>query len=67
MNNMEKMLTTAQVAEILGKNVITLRRWVREKGGPPCHKIGGSGRYFEHELMEWIKEQSCEKTDDKTA
>jgi hypothetical protein len=44
------LLTEAEVADFLGKSVITLARWRREGYGPAYIRIGRSPRYRREDL-----------------
>lgn len=52
---MERYLSTAQVAEILGVTPLTLRRWRQQGVGPDYFQAvpGGNCRYPESALHEW--------------
>jgi len=49
-----KLLTTEQVAEILGVKPGTLRIWRIQGKGPHFRKIGALVRYDERVVLEWI-------------
>jgi len=49
-----QLLTEAQVADRLQCTKAALRRWRRERRGPPFARIGRLVRYNEDELAEFI-------------
>lgn len=54
--NIPKLLTLAEVAEMLRKTPAQLR-WMRHNNsGPPSALIGGRVMYREHEVIDWINE-----------
>jgi excisionase family DNA binding protein len=57
------LLSTAQVAEILGKSVPTVNRWVREGALKPTTKLPGiSGAYvFTREAVEDFRDELAAK------
>ena len=56
---MEKMLTLAQVADLLGVSVLTVRRWAL-KGYFATHKTGGLVRIAPKDLERWLAENRRE-------
>ena len=53
-----EVLTTAELADLLGVHWRTLHR-VRERGeGPPAYKIGRVYRYRRSDVEAWIREQA---------
>lgn len=48
------VLTTAQVAELLGTHPDMVRRHVRYRG-LPCSKIGATYRFTRAAVLEWVK------------
>jgi predicted DNA-binding transcriptional regulator AlpA len=60
-----KLLTTDQVAEILGVKVATLRVWRMQGKGPRFRKIGALVRYDEAVLTSWIDNQMRSSTSQK--
>ena len=54
--NLEEMLTTNEVAAILKKHPVTIRRMVNRKKNPlPCRRIGGTLRFWPQEINDWIE------------
>lgn len=53
----ERLLTTAEVAELIGKSCAWLIRKRWEGGGIPYRKIGRSVRYQESVVIDWLNEQ----------
>jgi len=51
---LEKLLTQAEVAEILGISEGTLERWRIYGKGPICIKVGGAARYSPSALSAYI-------------
>ncbi len=49
-----KMLREESAAEVLDMASKTLRNWRVRGQGPPYKKVGGSVRYWLHELVEWV-------------
>ncbi|MFC1482354.1 helix-turn-helix transcriptional regulator [Myxococcota bacterium] len=53
------MLTTAQVAELIGIKCQTLRRWRMTGVGPKYHRLGSSNRgpcrYSLRHINEWLE------------
>jgi hypothetical protein len=56
-NNIERLLTPAEAAEILRVAESTLRGWRTRGTGPPWLKIGRSVRYSRSGLVEWMNAQ----------
>ncbi|MEH2626085.1 putative site-specific integrase-resolvase [Bradyrhizobium sp. AZCC 1719] len=52
------LLTEAEVADFLGKSVITLARWRREGYGPAYVRIGRSPRYRREDLALFMQANS---------
>lgn len=50
----ETLLSSLEVAEILGITEITLCRWRKAGTGPSYFKIGGKVRYQLGEVKEWF-------------
>lgn len=53
----EKLLTSAEVAEILGKSMAWLARQRWQGGGIPYRKIGRHVRYQQTVVLQWLNEQ----------
>jgi len=53
-----QLLTEGQVAQRLQCTKAALRRWRREKRGPPFARIGRLVRYSEQELAAFIEAQT---------
>jgi len=57
--NLSRMLTTDEVAAIIKKHPVTVRRLVNRKNDPlPSRKVGGTLRYWPEEIQEWIDRQT---------
>jgi predicted site-specific integrase-resolvase len=52
------LLTEAEVADFLGKSVITLARWRREGYGPAYLRVGRSPRYQREALAAFTQANS---------
>lgn len=51
-----RMLTSAEVARLLGVNPSTLCRWRQEGKGPRVYWLGvASPRYREDDVLEWLE------------
>lgn len=50
----DRLINTAQAAEILGLSHNTLNQWRSLRRGPRFHKIGKSVRYSEAELQQYL-------------
>lgn len=48
------LLTEAEVADFLGKSIITLGRWRRQGYGPTAVRVGRSARYTRQSLSEFM-------------
>ena len=55
-----QLLTTDQVAEILGVKPLTLVRWRHSRKGPSFIKVGGSVRYRSADVDQWVAGQKVE-------
>ena len=51
---MERLLTSVEVAEILGITEGTLRNWRYQGDGPPYVKLGSAVRYKATDLQAYI-------------
>jgi DNA-binding transcriptional MerR regulator len=52
------LLTITEVAEMLRKPVATLRYWRHLGTGPRSFLVGRGVRYFCHEVLDWLQQQS---------
>jgi excisionase family DNA binding protein len=52
----ERLLTAADLAEVLGFAAGTIVDWA-EKGTIPAFKVGGRLRFREREVLEWLEAQ----------
>jgi predicted DNA-binding transcriptional regulator AlpA len=57
---MEKLLSTEEVAEILGRPARTLRQWRYLGRGPRFVKIGLTVRYRPRDVERWVEAQAQE-------
>jgi hypothetical protein len=48
------LLTEAEVADFLGKSIITLGRWRRQGYGPKAVRVGRSPRYTRQSLAKFM-------------
>lgn len=55
----ERLLTAAELAEVLGFAAGTIVDWA-EKGTIPAFKVGGRLRFRESEVLEWL--ETCRLT-----
>jgi len=53
---MQGLLTSQEVAILLGVSTATLSRWRAQGNGPPALSVGGVYRYRPALLEEWIME-----------
>lgn len=53
--NISKLLSAKDVAEMLGISYVTLTLWARNEV-IPHYKFGGSYKFDEDEIREWIKQ-----------
>jgi DNA-binding transcriptional MerR regulator len=66
---MEKLLSTAEAARILGLVPQTLRIWRSRGGGPAYVRYGGPrGRVYYHpeDLNKWLEDRKAENTSEET-
>jgi predicted DNA-binding transcriptional regulator AlpA len=56
----ERLLSEAEVAEILGKPPRTLRQWRYLGVGPKYLKVGATVRYRARDVEAWLKAQEQE-------
>lgn len=52
------LLTEREVAEVLGKTIVTLNRWRREGYGPAYVRVGRTPRYTREALSLFMSENS---------
>jgi hypothetical protein len=52
------LLTESEVADSLGKSIITLGRWRREGYGPKAIRVGRSPRYTRQSLASFMEANS---------
>jgi excisionase family DNA binding protein len=52
----ERLLTSAELAELLGFAASTIVAWA-EKGTIPAFKIGGRLRFRENEVLDWLEQR----------
>lgn len=60
----KKLLNPQAASDFLGKPVGTLSNWRIRNYGPGYYKIGGSIRYAEDELLEWVEQNRVEPKED---
>lgn len=53
----DRLLSTAQAAELLGVPEGTLRQWRHHNRGPASFRVGAKVKYRESTLAAWIKAQ----------
>jgi excisionase family DNA binding protein len=56
----ERLLSTEEVAEVLGRPARTLRQWRYRKEGPRYIKVGLTVRYKAVDVERWIEAQAQE-------
>jgi predicted DNA-binding transcriptional regulator AlpA len=52
-----RLLTEAEVAELIGVKPATLRNWRCQNRGPVGRKIGSNVRYPESAVADWLEKQ----------
>ncbi|GEM_PF-4673909 len=57
-----QMLSRKEVAALLRLSVTSLDTLTRNGDGPTSYRIGGSVRYIESEVLEWIRAQVIPKS-----
>jgi excisionase family DNA binding protein len=57
----ERLLSEAEVAAYLNVSRDTMRRWRREKSGPPYLMAGDRPRYRKRDVDEWLERQAREE------
>jgi excisionase family DNA binding protein len=55
----EKLLTVAEVADLLGVPVSTVYQWNSRGGGPPATKVGRFVRWRPSCIDRWVEEHSA--------
>jgi excisionase family DNA binding protein len=58
---LEKLLNSSQVAEILGVRPGTIYSWLSRGIDIPHVKIGGTIRFIEKEVMDWLMKKESER------
>jgi excisionase family DNA binding protein len=56
----ERLLSTEEVAEVLGRPARTLRQWRYLGEGPRYLKVGATVRYRARDIEEWLRAQEQE-------
>jgi predicted DNA-binding transcriptional regulator AlpA len=56
----ERLLSTEEVADVLGRPPRTLRQWRYLGEGPRYLKVGAPVRYRAHDVEAWLKAQEQE-------
>jgi excisionase family DNA binding protein len=54
---MERLLSTEEVAEVLGRPARTLRQWRYLGEGPRYLKVGATVRYRARDVESWLEAQ----------
>jgi excisionase family DNA binding protein len=54
---LSRVMTVREVAALLVVPVSTVHHWVARRQGPPSFKVGKHRRFFEDEVVAWIREQ----------
>jgi DNA-binding transcriptional MerR regulator len=52
------LLTITEAATLLRTPVATLRYWRHLGAGPRSFRVGRGVRYWRHEVLEWLRQQS---------
>jgi len=52
-----QFLTVREVGRILRLSQPTVYRLLKKKNGIPVHRIGGSWRFIEREVIQWAEER----------
>lgn len=53
-----ELLTITEAAELLRTPVATLRYWRHLGTGPSSFRVGRGVRYWRHEILTWLNQQS---------
>lgn len=54
---LERMLSTAQLCELLNVGKRTIDNWATQKIGPPFVKVGNARRYRESDVEAWLADR----------
>jgi predicted DNA-binding transcriptional regulator AlpA len=57
---LERLLSTEEVAEVLGRPPRTLRQWRYLNQGPRYLKVGATVRYRAGDVEDWLRAQERE-------
>ena len=57
MNEVNQFITVKEVANLLKLSQPTIYRLLKKKNGIPVHRIGGSWRFIEKEVVRWAGER----------
>jgi hypothetical protein len=57
---LERLMSTEEVAEVLGRPPRTLRQWRYLNQGPKYLKVGAAVRYRPRDVERWLKAQERE-------
>jgi hypothetical protein len=57
---MERLMSTEEVAEVLGRPARTLRQWRYLNQGPRYLKVGAAVRYRPGDVEDWLRAQERE-------
>jgi hypothetical protein len=57
---LERLMSTEEVAEVLGRPPRTLRQWRYLNQGPKYLKVGATVRYGARDVEKWLKAQERE-------
>lgn len=57
---MSQMITTEEVAEIVGRPATTVHKWRNKGEGPPYRQLveGGKVEYVKSEVLKWLKSRT---------
>jgi len=55
----QRLLTRAEVAQLLGVEEKTLRNWRWRSYGPPSFRVGKGVRYRAQEVDRWVAQQEA--------
>jgi excisionase family DNA binding protein len=54
---LSRVMTVREVAALLAVPVSTVHHWAARRQGPPSFKVGKHRRFFEDEVVAWVREQ----------